>query len=98
MSSGCASGCVLLCNPHIPSITGDFFSSFYQELDDVIRLSCELEEKKIDGKNMEVTTGTRVSRTYKYADLKDLQSRLTLVAGEKQKENKDIIQKFDAVS
>ena len=64
----------------------------------MIRLSCELEEKKIDGKNMEVTTGTRVSRTYKYADLKDLQSRLTLVAGEKQKENKDIIQKFDAVS
>ena len=52
----------------------------------------------MDGQAMEVKAGARKSRSYKFADLKDLQSRLTLVAGERQKENKEIIQKFNAVS
>lgn len=47
---------------------------------------------------MEVISVDKTDRSYSYADLKDLQSRLTLVAGEKQKANRDIIQRFDKVS
>ena len=38
------------------------------------------------------------AKTYSYTQLKELQSKLTLVAGEHQNENKDTIQRFDAVS
>jgi len=50
-------------------------------------LKCKLEDK-----------GEMVEKKYTYADLKDLQSKLTLVAGEQQKDNKQTIHKFDAVN
>lgn len=57
-------------------------------LSDVIQLKVKI---KMNDKEDE-------TREYSYSDLKELQSKLTLVAGDKQRENKDTIQRFDAVS
>ena len=58
-------------------------------------LTCKIEEKT-DGKQN--STGPTVKeKTYTYTQLKDLQSKLTLVAGEQQEKNKETIQTFDNV-
>lgn len=41
--------------------------------------------------------GRVTEKVYRYSDLKDLQSKLTLVAGDKQKQNKETIRRFDEV-
>ena len=51
-----------------------------------MHLTCEFEEN-----------GQKVMKSYKYEDLKSLQSKLTLVAADKQRENRDAIQKFNEV-
>ena len=38
------------------------------------------------------------TKHYSYYELKDLQSKLTLVAGDKQRENQETIKRFNAVS
>ena len=59
----------------------------FQSLEDVIQLRCHVKDKD-----------KSEAKTYSYTQLKELQSKLTLVAGEHQNENKDTIQRFDAVS
>ncbi|XP_067936896.1 E3 ubiquitin-protein ligase RNF213-like [Watersipora subatra] len=51
----------------------------FKRAEDVIRLKCTVERKE---------------RVYTATDLKDLQSRLTLVAGDKQRENQETIDRF----
>lgn len=57
-------------------------------------LTCKVEEK---GKNVE-DEGKDVEKSYTYSDLKDLQSKLTLVAGEQQTQNRDTIRQFNNAS
>ena len=61
-----------------------------QSVEDVIRLTCEYTEE-VDKKEQKRT------RTYNYTEIRELQSKLTLVAGDKQTENKDTINRFDEV-
>lgn len=67
-------------------------NTFLQTLDDVIRLKCETPEKKGHCGEQEAA-----EKPYTYTELKDLQSRLALVAGDKQRESADCIQQFDEV-
>jgi len=60
---------------------------FQQSPKDVMLVKCKLEDM-----------GEMVEKTYTYSDLKDLQRKLPLVAGEQQKDNKQIILEFDAVN
>ena len=53
----------------------------------MIRLKC-----KVSGEKDQTT------KTYSYTALKDLQSRLALVAGDRQRESTDVIQEFDEAS
>jgi len=62
-----------------------------QTLEDVILLTCD-ESEETDGE------GLAESKRYRYSELKDLQSRLALVAGEKQREHIEIITAFEEVS
>lgn len=55
-------------------------------MSDCLRLVCDVEE---DGEKREMV--------YEYDDLKTLQSKLTLVAADKQRENRDAIRKFNEV-
>ena len=61
-----------------------------QSVDDVIRLTCEYTEV-VDKQEV------KKKRKYNYAEIRELQSKLTLVAGDKQTDNKEIIQQFDEV-
>ena len=66
--------------------------SLFQKLHDVIRMTCDVIEKQDTGES-------KVTRkSYTYAQLKDLQSRLALVAGEQQKESAKTIRQFDEVA
>lgn len=56
---------------------------------DIIQLEFEVDENRGKG---------RSKKTFTHADLRDLQSKLALVAGDKQKDMKDTIFKFNAVS
>jgi len=61
-----------------------------QTLEDVILLTCD-ENEEADGE------GLAESKHYRYSELKDLQSRLALVAGEKQREHIETITAFEEV-
>lgn len=63
---------------------------FFQSEEDVVKLEAMIEQKTGEGSSAE-------KKTYNYSDLKELQSKLTLVATDRQKENMDIIHNFDAV-
>ena len=58
-------------------------------------LTCKIKEKK---ESDQAGEGTEIEKTYTYSQLKDLQSKLTLVAGEQQEKNRETIQTFDDVS
>lgn len=77
----------MICSPY-PTISHSInnLTLNFQSLEDVIRLSVKI---KVDG-------GEK-TKSYSYSDLKDLQSKLTLVAGDKQKENRETIRRFDTV-
>lgn len=47
---------------------------------------------------MENKKEVKKKRKYNFAEIRELQSKLTLVAGEKQRENKEIIEQFDEVN
>lgn len=64
-------------------------------MDDVIQLKWEVEETHADEKGS--TKVEIIPKTFTYADLMDLQSRLTLVAAEKQRDNRNIIKEFENV-
>ena len=64
--------------------------NLFQTLDDVVQLTCEITEKCGESGQQSST-----KKTYSYTELKDLQSRLALVAGDRQRESTDIIQEFD---
>ena len=59
-------------------------------MEDVIRLTCEYTEVV---NKQEV----KKKRKYNFEEIRELQSKLTLVAGDKAKENSRIIQQFDQV-
>lgn len=61
-----------------------------QSVDDVIRLTCEYTEVVDKQEVMK-------KRKYNYAEIRELQSKLTLVAGDKQKDNTEAIQCFEEV-
>lgn len=61
-----------------------------QTLENIVRLTCDVVEKHEGGE-------VKKQRTYTYSEIRNLQSKLTLVAGEKQRDNMDIIQNFDEV-
>jgi len=64
---------------------------------DIIQLNFEVDEvasRDRDGKPIM----KKSNKCYNYADLKDLQSKLALVAGDKRKEKNETILRFNAVS
>lgn len=58
-------------------------------------LKCKIKEKQ----DSEGGAGepNLIEKKYTYEELKELQSKLTLVAGDKQKANKDTIKQFEEV-
>ena len=58
----------------------------------MLALKCKVVERR-EGKS-----DKEYEKVYTYSDLKELQSKLTLVAGDKQKQNKDTIRRFDEVN
>ena len=68
-------------------LLGINYCPLLQSLEDVIQLKSKM------GSKDQVK-----EKFYSYSQLKELQSKLTLVAGEQQKENKETIQRFETVS
>ncbi|XP_067940324.1 E3 ubiquitin-protein ligase rnf213-alpha-like [Watersipora subatra] len=66
------------------------YSNKFKTLDDVVRLTCQVIEKSATEEKQKT-----VDKRYTYSDLKDLQSRLALVAGDKQKDSADTFTQFD---
>ncbi|XP_067936897.1 E3 ubiquitin-protein ligase rnf213-alpha-like [Watersipora subatra] len=64
----------------------------FKSAGDLIRLSCMVEGTKTKAQKIGAKRSTKV---YTSADLKDLQSKLTLVAGDKQRENQETIDRFN---
>ena len=65
-------------------------------MEDVIRLTRQIEVE--DKKGDHTVNRAPTTQTYKYSELQELQSKLTLVASEHQKANKEMIQRFNDVS
>ena len=65
-------------------------------MEDVIRLTRQIEVE--DKKGDHTVNRAPATKTYKYSELQELQSKLTLVASEHQKANKEMIKRFNDVS
>lgn len=63
----------------------------YKTIDDVVLLEFKVSE--VVDKKEQVRT-----RRYTYTEIRELQSKLTLVAGDKQRENRETIEVFDEAS